>query len=490
MKLAPFPWGDPTEARARMNGQPQPSVRAHATESATGERVVMTRLLETKFFAPGALALALAVLVVVAVACGPAAAVSPDATARPTSAAAASGSPSSPPPAPRSATGDEIDRLQAATEANPSDASAQRDLGFALLQRVRETADPGLYAPAEAAFERARSLAPDDPLVLVGVGSLQLGKHDFADALVTARTAIDLAPRSAVARAIEVDALVELGRYDEADEAAAAMLALGSDLTTLARASYLPELHAELDVAVTAMRAATKSEGVAHENLAFTNVQLGNLLVYSGDPEGGAEAFDRALELVPGHGPALAGQGRLAVAAGRLDEAIARFQEAADVVPLPEYVIALADAQAAAGRADDAAQSIELARAEIQLFEATGVMVDLDLALFEADHGDAERALAFAEAAYWATPNIRAADARAWALHRLGRDREARTWSDEALRLGSRDPLLRFHAGAIAAALGDDAAARRDLELALSTDAGFSATHVAEARRMLATLGE
>ena len=415
---------------------------------------------------------------------------SPDPTAQPTTAAAAIDPPASPSPAPGSGTADEIEQLQSVIDADPSDAGAQRDLGFALLQRVRETADPGLYAPAEAAFEQARSLAPDDPLVLVGIGSLQLGKHDFAAALKTARRAIDLAPRTAIARAIEVDALVELGRYDEADDAAAAMLALGSDLTTLSRVSYLAELHGKLDVAVTAMREATRSKGVAPENLAFTHVQLGNLLVYSGDPRAAAEEYDRALELVPGHAPALAGQGRLAVADGRLDEAIDRFQQAADVVPLPEYVIALADAQAAAGRTDDAARSVDLARAEIQLFEATGVMVDLDLALFEADHGDPDRALAFAEAAYEATPNVRAADARAWALHQLGRDRDAKPWSDEALQLGSRDPLLRFHAGAIAAALGDDTAARRDLELALSTDAGFSATHAAEARRLLATLGD
>jgi tetratricopeptide (TPR) repeat protein len=393
-------------------------------------------------------------------------------------------------PAPGSATVDEIERLEAAIKADPSDAEAQRDLGFALLQRVRETADPALYAPAGAAFERARDVAPDDALVLVGIGSLQLGKHDFAEALETARRAIDLAPRLAVAHAIEVDALVELGKYDEAGDAAAEMLALGSDLTTLSRVSYLAELHGQLDVAVTAMRDATKTQGAAPENLAFTHVQLGNLLVYSGDPSAAATEYERALELVPGHAPALAGQGRLAVAAGRLDEAIDRFEQAANLVPLPEYVIALADAQAAAGRADDAARSIELAHAEIQLFEATGVMVDLDLALFEADHGDANRALTFAEAAYEATPNLRAADARAWALHRLGRDEEARTWSDAALRLGSRDPLLRFHAGAIAAALGDDATARRDLELALTTDAGFSATHAAEARRLLESIGD
>jgi tetratricopeptide (TPR) repeat protein len=427
------------------------------------------------------------VLGVVTAACA-----SPASPASPSPTAQAPRTPSPAPAAPdlrQSTTAALIDRLQSAIAADPSDGAAQRDLGFALLQRVRETADPSLYAPAEAAFERARDLAPDDPLVLVGISSLQAGKHDFAAALETARDAIEIAPRLAVAHAVEVDALIELGRYNEAGEAAAEMLALGSDLTTLSRVSYFAELHGQLDVAIAAMRKATQSAGAAPENLAFTHVQLGNLLVYAGDPEAAADEYERALKLVPGHAPALAGLGRLAVAAGRLDEAIDRFQEAADVVPLPEYVIALADAQAAAGRTDDAERSVELARAEIQLFEATGVSVDLDLALFEADHGDPARALGFAETAYEATPSIRAADARAWALHRLGRDTEARQYSEEALRLGSRDPLLRFHAGAIAAALGDDAAARRDLDIALSTDAGFSATHAAEARRLLATLG-
>jgi hypothetical protein len=65
---------------------------------------------------------------------------------------------------------------------------------------------------------------------------------------------------------------------------------------------------------------------------------------------------------------------------------------------------------------------------------------------------------------------------------------EARKRSEEALRLGSRDPLLRYHAGAIAAALGDVKNARMNLDLALTTDPGFSATGAAEARRILAAL--
>ena len=353
---------------------------------------------------------------------------------------------------------------------------------------MRETADPSLYAPAAAAFEAARSLAPDDALVLVGIGGLELGKHQFAKALATGREAAELSPTLASARAVIVDALVELGRYDEADAEAGQMLALGSDLSTLARVSYLAELRGKLDVALSAMRLAAGSPGLAPENTAYVEALLGNLLVYSGDPAGAAGAYQAALGLVPAHAPSLAGEGRLAVAAGNLDEAIRLFGRASDIVPLPEYVIALGDAQQAAGLTEDATRSFALARAEIQLFQASGVVVDLDLALFEADHGDPGRALAFAQTAYAATPTVRAADALAWALHRLGRDAEAKPYVDEALRLGSRDPLLRYHAGAVAAALGDGAAARRDLELALRTDPGFSAIGTAEARRLLATL--
>ncbi|MFL5689636.1 MAG: tetratricopeptide repeat protein [Chloroflexota bacterium] len=381
-----------------------------------------------------------------------------------------------------------IARLEAAVSADAADESAQRDLGFALLQRIRETADPSLYAPAGAAFEAARRLAPDDALVLAGIGGLQLGKHEFGDALATGRTSIALSPGLASAHAVVVDALVELGRYDEAARAADEMLAVQSDLSTLSRVSYLAELQGKLDVAVSATRLAITTPGLAPENVAFAESLLGNLLVYTGDRAGAGAAYDRALALVPAHAPSLAGKGRLAVGAARLDEATGYFQRAADILPLPDYVIALADTETAAGLPDDAARNIKLARAEIGLFGSTGVVVDLDLALFEADHGNPAAALGYAQTAARATPTVRAEDALAWAMHRLGRDTEARAHSDAALKLGSVDPTFRYHHGAILAALGEAAAARRDLEMALATDPGFSATGAAEARRILASL--
>ena len=112
--------------------------------------------------------------------------------------------------------------------------------------------------------------------------------------------------------------------------------------------------------------------------------------------------------------------------------------------------------------------------------------MDLELALFEADHGDPARALDLAEAAYRTRQTVRTADALAWADHRSGRPADAARLSAEALRLGSRDPLLLYHAGIIARDAGDAADARADLTAALDLDPGFSAVGATAARQALA----
>ena len=197
---------------------------------------------------------------------------------------------------------------------------------------------------------------------------------------------------------------------------------------------------------------------------------------------------NRALAVVPNHAAAIAGLGRLALGRGDLTEAAARFEEAAAILPLPEYVIALGEVQEAAGDMPAANASYDLARAETALFEAAGVDVDLELALFEADHGDPAKAVRLAEAAYAARRTIRTSDALAWAYYRAGRFDEASRLSEEALRLGTRDPLLRYHAGMIAVAAGEGEHGAVLLNEALTLDPGFSATGAAAARAALAEM--
>ena len=382
-----------------------------------------------------------------------------------------------------------IEFFAARVAEEPDDGDAQLQLGLAVLQRIRETADPSLYPAAEGALQAARRLRPDDPMPLVGLGGILLGKHEFADALRLGQEAEKLDPSSSGAGAVVVDALIELGQYDAASAAVDRLVERSADLTSLARLSYARELHGDLPGALEAMRRAAAAPGLAPENTAFALAIVGQLEQQNGEAAKAREAYETALRLVPGHAPSLAGLGRLAVAAGDLDGARGYFERAVEILPSPEYVIALGETLEAAGDAAGARQQYDLARAQIALLQAGGVVVDLDLALFEADHGEAAKALTLAETAYAATPTVRAADALGWALHRAGRDAEGWVRAQEALRLGSRDPHFHYHAGAIAVARGDDATARRHLEQAVATDPGFSATDVREARRLLDGLG-
>ena len=216
-----------------------------------------------------------------------------------------------------------------------SDPDAHRELGQALLQLVRETLDPSLYASAERALLEADRLRPDDARTLAAIGALQLGRHEFAAALETGRRAVGLSPGLAAAHAVVVDALVELGRYDEAEAAAGRMLAAGDDLGTLARLSYLRELHGDLEAARDLMARAADRPGLAPEHRAFALAILGNLDRWTGDPEAAQADWEAALALVPDHAPSLAGLGRLAVGRGDLEAALDLFGRAAEIVPAP-----------------------------------------------------------------------------------------------------------------------------------------------------------
>ena len=408
----------------------------------------------------------------------------------PSASTPAPATPSAAPPSPvaGSRTQARIDYLVDRVRTEPTDGDAQLELGLALLQRIREIGDPSLYGPAEAALVQARRLLPADPHPLVGLGGLQLGRHQFATALKTARAALAIDPSSVSAGSIKVDALIELGRYDEAFAAVDKLVARSPDLTTLSRLSYSRELRGDIRGALAAMQQAAGSPSLAPENSAFAYAIVGHLERLDGDPEAARAAYERALALAPNHAPSIAGLGRLAVGDGDLDQATTEFQRAASIVPLAEYVIALGETREAAGDLAGARQQYDLARIEITLFKANGVTIDLDLALFEADHGDAGRAIVLAQAAYHATPTVRAADALAWSLFRAGRIDEAAVRSHEAFRLGSRDPSFLYHAGAIDAARGDTVAAREHLTAALATDPGFSATGAKAARALLEEL--
>ena len=112
-----------------------------------------------------------------------------------------------------------------------------------------------------------------------------------------------------------------------------------------------------------------------------------------------------------------------------------------------------------------------------------------DSALFEADHGDPAQAVRLARGGWKAAPSVSSAEALAWALLADGKVSAAERFSREAMKLGSRNPRLLFHAGMIAAAVGDTARATRLLRRLVEQSPRFDpldAPRAREAPRRLA----
>ena len=327
-----------------------------------------------------------------------------------------------------------------------SSANAHAERGDAFLQKVRETGDPRYYVSAQAAFRRALDDEPRNAAALAGMGSLALGRHDFRAGLEYGRRARAAAPEVVRFHGIEVDALVELGRYEEAERVLQRMVDLKPNLASYARVSYMRELHGDLDGAAEAMRLAVSASGGAAENVAYVQTLLGNLELQRGRTAAAERSYRLALTRSPGYAPARAGLARAAASKGDLATAIRRYRALVAILPLPEYVIALGEAELAAGRKAAAERDFELVRIERRLFERSGVNLDLELALFEADHGSPRRALDLARRAWAAAPSVRSADALGWALTRSGRPAAGLAYARKALRLGSRDPLFLSHA--------------------------------------------
>lgn len=349
----------------------------------------------------------------------------------------------------------------------PHDPRLMAALASAYLLRVRETYDPTLYAKASALLDRADDLAPRDADVAIASGSLALARHDFAAALRWGLVAQAAAPDRPATYGVLTDAYVELGRYDDAVAAAQRMVDLRPDIASYSRVSYLRELHGDLDGAIDAMRRAVDAGAPRTEGTAWCEVQLGNLYLAKDDLGSAERAYENALQRVDGYVFALAGQAKVLAARGDLAGAAALDEQASQRLPVPDFVIALADLHARLGDTARATQDAELVSAMEQLFKANGVRTDVDLALFDADHDlRLADALAAARAEYAIRPSVTVAMILAWTEYKTGDLTGASAHAAEALRLGWRDPTAIGRAATIATAGGDVALARRLAELA------------------------
>src|SRR5262245_9562495 len=172
---------------------------------------------------------------------------------------------------------DTVARLEEENRARPGDADVLISLGFAYQVRWRESADASYLPRAESALRRALRTRPHDPNAVLGLGSLALIRHEFREALRLGVHAKRLLPGSARPYGVIGDALVELGRYDDAFAAFSRMVSLRPNLASYARVSYARELTGDLRGAHEAMQLAREAAAGDPEPTAWSLVELSKL---------------------------------------------------------------------------------------------------------------------------------------------------------------------------------------------------------------------
>jgi tetratricopeptide (TPR) repeat protein len=375
---------------------------------------------------------------------------------------------------------------------HPQNATAYFKLGDAYIQKARQTGDPSYFTLAESALRRSLELAPQNAGAARHLAYVFSSRHEFVEAAAQAQKAIDLDSADSHAYGVLGDALLELGKYDDAGQAFDTMMRMDKSLYSLARLSGLRSLRGDPEGAIAELRRAIeagRTTGEPPESIAWAQWQLGVEYFAVGNLQAAEVQYLEALTSYPTYYRALASLAQVRAAQHRSEEAIDLYGRALGVIPFPEYAAGLGDLYTTLGRTEEASKQYALVEYIGRLNALNRVVYNRELASFYADHDrKLDDALALARSELEIRHDIYGYDILAWALYKAGKLEEAVAPMTEALRLGTKDAKLYFHAGMIYQSVGQADRAREFLARALSTNPRFHLLHAPLAERILMEL--
>lgn len=364
------------------------------------------------------------------------------------------------------------------------------------VRKAKDHGDESCYALAQEVLEKALELQPNDPAALFSLAHVQCSRHQFREGLATAKKALNKDPNNLDTLAVLSDAQMELGEY----EAATATLAAIESKVKIpspglwVRQAHLAEVKGQTEVVLSLLQRAEKqarknSQGEPSTQTAWYQIRLGQFHLEHGELEEANRLLEEAVASQPDYFMARASLADLRVKQGRFDEALAEYRRTISIAADPLFFMAVGDIHAKLGRADEARQQYEQAEKLILESGATPAEFSRELSQFYSDRNlKPERALELAKTDLTFRQDIHGHDTLAWALYRNGQFAEAAKTMEQALRWGSKEAKLHYHAGMIFWRLGQADQARTHLEHALKINSNFSLLEADEARRVLAEL--
>ena len=366
------------------------------------------------------------------------------------------------------------------------------------LQRQRET---GSLTYLDLALRAAKASLTAMPAEINKAGLATLAQaeyssHEFTSARDHALQLTELDRGKSYPYQLLCDASLELGDYDKAVSAFAHLERLGSvsvgAQTRLARDRVL---RGQTDDAtrrlLVAQSLALEQEPPSPETIAWIRWQLGEVAFSIGDYSKSEQHYLDALVTFPGYYRALGSLGRTRAAQGDIAGAIEQYRRALQIIPDPTFAAALGDLYNLAGREKEAAEVYALVEHIGKLSATSGALYNRQLALFYADHDiKVQEAYESAKKEYAIRRDIYGADAVAWTALKAGQLQEAQSEIKRALRLGTRDARIFYHAGMIAFMSGDRAAAREQINRALTLNPQFDPLQAVNARKTLDNINE
>jgi tetratricopeptide (TPR) repeat protein len=389
----------------------------------------------------------------------------------------------------RTTTDNHIVYYQQLLKRSPRNARAYHGLGDAFIRRARETGDPAYFNRAEEALKRALELAPKNAAAIRHLAYVFYSRHEFGQATIYARKAVEIDPENAGAYGVLGDALLEVGQYTEAEESYQKMIHLGDSLYSRSRLAGLKSIRGDVDGATSDLEQAItlgKEARQPAESIAWAEWQLGSDHFALGKLKSAEIYFVQSLQTYPNYYRGLAGLAQVRAAQQKYDEAIELYRKAIAILPMPEYAAALGDVYAKTGRTEEARKQYDLVEYIGQLNAVNKALYNRELAYFYADQNiKAKKGLELAQRELDYRQDVYAYDVVAWNLYRNAKLNEARDAMNNALSLGTNDAKLFYHAGMIHHRLGDREKAKEYLSRALATNPYFHVLFADDAARTL-----